>query len=56
MRGLAGLPVRSDFHLTGAPVFETAEREIAARASALAAGEVGGAGAAVMADVVCVRL
>ena len=56
MRGLAGLPVRSDFHLTGAPVFETAERELAARASALAAGEVGRAGAAVMPDVVCGRL
>ena len=54
--GLAGLPVRSDFHLTGAPVFETAEGELAARATALTAGEVGRAVTAVMPDVICGRL
>ena len=56
LRGLAGLPVRSDFHLTGAPVFETAEGELAARATALTAGEVGRAVTAVMPDVICGRL
>ena len=56
LRGLAGLPVRSDFLLTGAPVFETAEGELAARATALTAGEVGRAVTAVMPDVICGRL
>ena len=56
LRGLAGLPVRSDFHLTGAPMFETAEGELAARATALTAGEVGRAVTAVMPDVICGRL
>ena len=33
LRGLAGLPVRSDFELEGKPVIETEEQELAARAS-----------------------
>ena len=33
LRGIAGLPVRSDFHLSGKPVLGTAERELAARAA-----------------------
>lgn len=33
LRGLAGLPIRSDFQLEGKPVIETGEHELAARAS-----------------------
>ena len=34
LRGVAGLPVRSDFHLSGKPVIETVEQEMAAREAA----------------------
>jgi len=49
LRGVAGLPVRSDFHIEGVPVLETAEQELAARACAsggAGGGSAGGDGAA----------
>ena len=48
LAGVGGLPVRSDFHLSGKPVFETVEQELAARAASDedAAGGAGGGGAA----------
>lgn len=40
LRGIAGLPVRSDFHMSGKPVMERAEQELAARVDAESGGGI----------------
>ena len=46
LRGIAGLPVRQDFHLSGKPVIETVEQELATKLASNGAAAVAGAATA----------